>query len=461
MSAEINGETGIQPGDLRTSRALLRAPSKQPDLPAQLAAFCELSVALVDDPRAAIRRSLEIAIRLCGAGSAGLSILSSNDSGHETVRWEMVSGALAPHEGIETPRDLSPCGLCLDANETVLIGQPEQAFCGLRDTLPAIVEDLIVPLHDHTDKTIGTLWVASHDATSHFSRDDASILERVATQVRLALTLQEKSRDAVYALALVQSHQLAHQKLLALDLAEERRLRERAEASDREARQLLMFSNTALIEVNHRVKNTLQIAASLLSMHGRATTSVEARDALRESFGRLHLLAKVHEMLYVGDDGVQEILISKLLHSMGDALQGVFSDLSGRVGLQITADPIVLSPDDAIPIALLVNEVVTNAYKHAFPEGSAGMIRVNFSCVAESVMLLRIMDDGIGMGLAGRTGSLGLKLVQSLADQLQASLAFEKPSHSGGTVVTLRIHRATPGADMAGTVKAVRDATST
>ena len=65
--------------------------------------------------------------------------------------------------------------------------------------------------------------------------------------------------------------------------------------------------------------------------------------------------------------------------------------------LQIASDQIVLSPDDAIPLALLANEVMTNAYKHAFPEGTSGMIAINLSCAPENAIILRIMDNGVGM----------------------------------------------------------------
>jgi two-component sensor histidine kinase len=67
--------------------------------------------------------------------------------------------------------------------------------------------------------------------------------------------------------------------------------------------------------------------------------------------------------------------------------------MSGRVRLQITSDPVVLSPDEAIPIALLANEAITNAYKHAFPEGSAGEITLNLSCTAEQALVMQAKRD--------------------------------------------------------------------
>ncbi|HEY5809643.1 MAG TPA: histidine kinase dimerization/phosphoacceptor domain -containing protein [Povalibacter sp.] len=442
MAIGVDG--GILPSDFVTARARLPQPERLPNLPAQLAAFCELSAVLAEDPRKAIRRFLEIAIRLCHAGSAGLSVVRSSGTGEAIVRWEAVSGALALHEGTDTPRDSSPCGLCLDAGATILIGQPERVFDFLRNTPPSILEDLIVPLRDHANNLLGTLWVTHHDATSRFSSDDAHVLEQLAIQLALALRLLEQSKENGHGLPLVESYQLAHRRLLAFDLAEERRLREKAEGSESEIRRALIFKETALLEVNHRAKNTLQIAASLLALHGRATTSAPVRLALGETAARLHLLAKVHEMLYADADATQEILMPTLLQAMGDALRQSFPVVSERVQLQIASDPIALSPDDAIPVALLANEVVTNAYKHAFPEGTSGMIAINLSCAAENAIILRIMDNGVGMRSEGRGGGLGLKLIRSFAAQLRATLTFDKPADVGGTVVTLRIHRATP-----------------
>ncbi len=444
MNESMSVAAQTRPDDLFTIKTQLPRSHKPPDLPARLAAFCELSVVLADDPRQAIRRVLEIVIRLCDAGSAGLSLLRADHAGQEIVRWETVSGSLASHEGIDTPRADSPCGLCLDAGQTVLIGQPERAFGHLRNIPPAIVQDLIVPLHDRANKIIGTLWVAHHDASSRFSRDDACMLEQIAIQLVVALRLLEQSTETRYALALVESHQLAHRKLLAHDLADEQRLRERAEASDSELRQLLVFKETAVLEAHHRVKNTLQIAASLLSLHTRATESAEVRAALQESHGRLHLLAKAHEMLSARADGAQAILMPTLLHAIGEALRESFSEMAGRVRLLITSEPIVLSPDDAIPLGLLVNEAVTNAYKHAFPQGTSGMIALNLVRDAQDTIVLRIMDNGAGMDTTVRDGSLGLKLIRNLAGQLRATLAFDKPTDSAGTVLTLRVHRAVP-----------------
>lgn len=442
MNTATTVHAGLRPPDFLT-RVLLRRPKRVPDLRAEAAALCELTTLLAHDPRAALRRSAEIALRLCSAGSAGLSLLRPTGVGQTAVHWETISGALASHEGTDTPRDFSPCGLCLDAGATILVSRPERVFTFLRKTRPSIVEDLIAPLYDNAKQPLGTLWIAHHDPASRFCADDARIVEQLAAQLVLALTLLKQASKRRYAVALLESDHLAHRNRLAHDLAEERRQREQAEASESGARQALVFKDAVIHEAHHRVKNTLQIAASLLSVHARATLSPDVRLALQQSFERLHLLAKVHELLYANADSTQEIVMPTLLQAIGDALRQSFAEMSGRVRLQVTSDQIALSADDAIPMALLANEVMTNAYKHAFPNDSSGEITVNLRRAPENALVLQITDTGVGRrsgnGESGR--GLGLSLIRTFAAQLRGTLAVAQLADTGGTAVTLTIHR--------------------
>lgn len=446
MNTVTVADAAIRPADLLITGALLHRPEHVPDLQAEVAAFRELSDILSDDPRIAFRRFLDIALRLCNAGTSGISLLRAKDPGgsggsaQTALHWEAVSGALAPHEGAETPRDSSMCGLCLDAGKTILISRPERAFPYLSKTQPAIVEGLIVPLYDNARKPLGTLWVAHHDSISGFCSNDARIVEQLAAQLVLALKLLEEAKEHRDVLVLIESHETA-QRTGASDLAEERGRRERAEASETGIRQALVFKDAVIQEVHHRVKNTIQIAASLLSLQARTTSSAEARVALQEGYRRLNVLAKVHELLYRSADSVQEILMPKLLRTMGDALRESFSEKSTQVRLRVTSDQILLSPDDAIPMALLANELMTNAYKHAFPEGSRGELTVNLSYAPGNAVILQIADTGIGMLPNGGKNSLGLELVRGFAAQLQGTLSFTSPVGAAGTTVTLTIHR--------------------
>jgi len=442
VNAHTTADAETRSIGLVVTRALSQRPNRAPDFSAELAALCELSQVTADDPRAALRRSLDMAVRLCAAGSAGLSLLRLNATGGTTVRREAISGALASCEGTETPYAFDPCSLCLDTGTTILVSQPERVFTGLLGLSPSIVEELIVPLCDSAGKPLGALWIAHHDIASRFCSNDARIAQQLAIQLLPALRLLRIAREHRYALALLESHQRAQHSLFARDLAEAHNLREHAEASESAARRALLHKDTVVQEAHHRAKNTLQTAIGFLSLHARASTSAQVRWALQESSRRLHLLAKVHELLYATADAAQEVLMPLLLQTIGDALQQSFTDISRRVRLDVTSEPIRLCADEAVPMALLANEVLTNAYKHAFPDGCAGMISVNLSGALEDAIILRIMDSGIGMGSKPAESGLGLKLIHSFAAQLHGTVAFSKPTDSDGTVMTLRIYRA-------------------
>jgi two-component sensor histidine kinase len=426
-----------EPLDLFVTKAMLQSRQRTPDLLTEAAEFRELSRIVADDPLLALRRLVEVTRRLCQAGSASVSSLRHDAAGRGTIRWEVISGALASHEGTGVPQDSSPCGLCLRAGTTILVSRPERAFIDLRDTRPSILEDLVVPLYDNAGQPLGTLWVAHHDHGSHFCSDDARIVEQLSVQAVLALKLLEHARDRQHAVVLMESYQRAQHDLLAQDLYWERSLREHAEESESEIRRALALKETAIQEAHHRVKNTLQIAASVLSSHARATASEQVRLALHESHGRLQLLAKAHELLYASVSSTQSILMPPLLETLSDALRQSFTEMSARVKLQITAEPLRLPVDEAIAVALLANEVVTNAYKHAFPNDSRGEITVTLCLTSGNTLMLRITDDGIGLRTRSPGGGIGLKLVRNFAEQLGGVLTVAATADAPGTVITL------------------------
>src|SRR5829696_2583580 len=110
----IAAADGLAPEDVLATEAMLARPRKAPDLAAEVAAFREVSALIAADPNRAIQRFLELALVLCGAGSSGLSVLAENDKGEPVFRWDALAGAFAPFVGGATPRDFSPCGLCLN-----------------------------------------------------------------------------------------------------------------------------------------------------------------------------------------------------------------------------------------------------------------------------------------------------------------------------------------------------------
>jgi two-component sensor histidine kinase len=278
----------------------------------------------------------------------------------------------------------------------------------------------------HFDENRERIGAKSHHRS--VGRNSVNIATVVNTAVLAVqpLKLLERAREHRHALALLESQEMARRALTDA-LAE--------------AQQALEFKDVVIREVHHRVKNTIQMAASLLALHARATPSEEVRCSLQASYGRLRLLAKVHELLYASSASTQEVPLPPLFQALGDALQQSFAEMSDRVELRITSDPVELSADEAIPLALLANELITNAYKHAFPQDSMGEIVLNLSWTAEPALVLHVRDNGVGMRPNGVEIGLGLQLIRAFAAQLHGTLAFGEPVDAAGTTVTLTLPR--------------------
>jgi GAF domain-containing protein len=157
------------------------------DLHAEIAAFDELAQVTAAEPHRTLQALIDAVLGLYGAGSAGLSVLRPGSCGHMDFVWEAVSGALAAHQGDGTPRDFSPCGLCLDIGTAVVLARPERVFTYLARVQPTIFQALIVPLYDDDHAPLGALWVVHHDPVARFGVDDVSIIERLAAPLALAL----------------------------------------------------------------------------------------------------------------------------------------------------------------------------------------------------------------------------------------------------------------------------------
>ncbi|MCZ0734172.1 HWE histidine kinase domain-containing protein [Phreatobacter sp. AB_2022a] len=178
--------------DVLMTDELRRRPSKPANRQAEAEAFRELSGLIARNPKRAISRFMDIAVRLCRAGSAGLSLIDENDAGEEELVWAAIAGALKGHLGQTMPRRASPCSLGIEAGRIVLVGRPERAFPAFAAITPPVVEELVVPLLDSGGLALGALWIAHHDADSTFDAEDARIMEHLAIQLVLALKLRDR-----------------------------------------------------------------------------------------------------------------------------------------------------------------------------------------------------------------------------------------------------------------------------
>jgi two-component sensor histidine kinase len=193
-------------------------------------------------------------------------------------------------------------------------------------------------------------------------------------------------------------------------------------------RETLAEKEVLLKEVHHRVKNNLQIISSLLNLQAAEVSDPNILNALRESQNRVRTMALIHEKLYQSND-LAKIDFSTYLHSLVSFLAQTYQVRTDCIEIQVETEKILLDLDTAIPCGLIVNELVSNSLKYAFPNGQPGKIRVSCSHYNDRQYSLVVWDNGVGLPPdfnISQSTSLGLKLVNSLINQIDGSLNLER-----------------------------------
>ena len=212
------------------------------------------------------------------------------------------------------------------------------------------------------------------------------------------------------------------------------RIREqRQDVEEREARLRRIVSEKSVLirEIHHRVKNNLQVIASLLNLQAESVHDDRDATLFERSSERVISMALVHEQLHQADD-LSLIPFREYLNELVGHIHEAAA--AERTGIAIDSDDIHLEIYRAVPCGLIVNELVTNAIQHAYPDGTDGRIDITFTDRGNEYVLV-VQDQGEGMDQAS-VKSLGLTLVESLAQQLRATLTV---SIDGGTSVTLTL----------------------
>ena len=195
-------------------------------------------------------------------------------------------------------------------------------------------------------------------------------------------------------------------------------------------------------EIHHRVKNNLQIIASLLNLQASRIRVPEAKAEFQSARDRVRALATLHRHLYA-EGGLHSIAMRPFLLELCDQLFQAIGEREGhRIRLDVTAPALQMSSDQAVPLALVVTEAVSNAVKYAFPGGRSGHVSVCLTELADDMLELVVQDDGVGIP-AGRaeteTGirdGLGIQLIRGFARQLAAELVV---TEEVGTRYQLRL----------------------
>jgi two-component sensor histidine kinase len=207
----------------------------------------------------------------------------------------------------------------------------------------------------------------------------------------------------------------------------------------RQVEESLEEKNVFLKEIHHRVKNNLQIVSSLLSMQARTIKDPDALIALQNSQSRVRSMSLIHERLYQSQN-MGRINFGPYIKDLTAYLFRSYQDRSGQVRLTIAQiEDIALDIDTAIPLGLILNELITNSLKYAFPGNQPGEITVQLLKKPGGFLSLVCSDDGAGFlpeQDLSKINSLGIQLINSLTRQLEGEVEINS---SNGTQVTIRI----------------------
>jgi two-component system, sensor histidine kinase PdtaS len=186
----------------------------------------------------------------------------------------------------------------------------------------------------------------------------------------------------------------------------------------------LIEKETLLKEIHHRVKNNLQILSSLLNLQSQNVKNKKAIEALSESQQRLHSIALVHQKLYQNDN-LAKINVKEYLEDLVETIHLSFYSKEKSVSYRLNIADVNLDVDTVVPLGLILNELVTNAYKYAFNKANDGALSIDLNKEDEHLYLLIVKDNGPGLPEnlnIDETESLGLKLVSILVKQLEGTI---------------------------------------
>lgn len=216
---------------------------------------------------------------------------------------------------------------------------------------------------------------------------------------------------------------------IAHDVTEKKISQQRMEQSLKEKEILLK-------EVHHRVKNNMQVISSILNLQSSYVSDDYALSLLKESQNRIKTMAYIHESLYQ-NKSFTSVNFSDYIATLTNNIIQSYAVSEEKVKLLLSLEKINLNLDNSIPTGLIINELITNAIKHAFPDSMKGFINVNLKSENNTVYL-EVKDNGVGFNSDldfRNTNSLGLQLVSTLIDQIEGDLKFKSEKNKGTEVL--------------------------
>jgi two-component sensor histidine kinase len=192
-----------------------------------------------------------------------------------------------------------------------------------------------------------------------------------------------------------------------------------------------------LREIHHRIKNNIQIISSLLRLQANSFADERLREALRDSQSRLRSISLIHEKLYQSGD-LATVAFGDYIRILGGQIFHLCGTDPARVRFEVEASAVKLPTKKAVPCGLILNELITNALKYAFPGGRTGVIRVEIKALEAGHYSLLVSDDGVGLPETDdpeKPRRLGFQILGDLVRQLDGSLKVERKAGTSFSII--------------------------
>ena len=303
---------------------------------------------------------------------------------------------------------LQPNGTVLEFNKTAL------KFAGLEATEVVNQAFWNIKWWFNTPKIIKNLKAEINRASQgKFVRDEIEVLGKDGTVVTIDFSLKPVRNE---------------QNNIVLLIAEGREISERKE-SEAKLKSALIEKEVLLKEIHHRVKNNLNIISSLIELQSETINDEQYQSFLQDSQHRILTMSLIHEQLYQSDN-LSTINLADYIQELFENLCHSYDTSQGQIETEVDLEPVIVNLETAIPCGILLNELITNSFKYAFPDQTSGKIMIQlYTTLSSQKLHLVVSDNGIGFPPDlewQNSNSLGLKIVNILAQQLRATITLNR-----------------------------------